>query len=161
MPKPTAILLGGDRYHHAEEAFAGVGPALEAAGLTVEYTTDPTWIDTDHLSDKRLLCMSHPGVLSAICCSRHNHPLELHTGIDHLASFDQGAGVSSSLMILKSISEICRLAYIEHIIDVSRFERPSRLCTKHVDAHRLWNPALVVGFQVGLVPTVRLHHRMH
>ncbi len=62
MPKPTAILLGGDRYHHAEEAFAGVGPALEAAGLTVEYTTDPTLIDADHLSGKRLLCILRDGM---------------------------------------------------------------------------------------------------
>ena len=62
MPKPTAILLGGDRYHHAEEAFAGVGPALEATGLTVEYTTDPTLIDADHLSGKRLLCILRDGM---------------------------------------------------------------------------------------------------
>jgi len=27
-----AVLLAGDRYHNADDAFAGVGPALEAAG---------------------------------------------------------------------------------------------------------------------------------
>ena len=35
-----AVLLAGDRYHSADDAFAGVGPALEASGLEVEYTTD-------------------------------------------------------------------------------------------------------------------------
>ena len=29
-----AVLLAGDRYHNANDAFAGVGPALEAAGAS-------------------------------------------------------------------------------------------------------------------------------
>ncbi|MCL4506977.1 MAG: ThuA domain-containing protein [Chloroflexi bacterium] len=32
-----AILLAGDRYHKADDAFAGVGPALESAGWAYEY----------------------------------------------------------------------------------------------------------------------------
>jgi len=62
MTKPDAILLGGDRYHKAEEAFAGVGPALEAAGLEVEYTTDYSKINADTLGDKKLLCILRDGM---------------------------------------------------------------------------------------------------
>ena len=36
----AALFLAGDRYHVADEAFAGVGPVLESAGLEVDYTTD-------------------------------------------------------------------------------------------------------------------------
>ena len=35
-----AVFLGGDRYHKAEEAHAGIGPVLEKAGLDVHYTDD-------------------------------------------------------------------------------------------------------------------------
>ena len=35
-----AVLLAGDRYHKAEDAFTGVGPVLETAGLDVAYATD-------------------------------------------------------------------------------------------------------------------------
>jgi type 1 glutamine amidotransferase len=62
MTKPDAILLGGDRYHKAEEAFAGVGPALEAAGLEVEYMTDYSKINADTLGDKKLLCILRDGM---------------------------------------------------------------------------------------------------
>ena len=57
-----AVLLGGDRYHKAEEAFAGIGPVLEAAGLQVEYTSDFTAIDQKLLADKRLLVILRDGM---------------------------------------------------------------------------------------------------
>lgn len=57
-----AVLLAGDRYHAAADAFQGVGPALEAAGLEVEYTTDFRSLDADLLSDKRLLAILRDGM---------------------------------------------------------------------------------------------------
>jgi hypothetical protein len=57
-----AILLAGDRYHRAEDAFAGVGPALEAAGLQVEYTADFAGLDHRTLSGKRLLAILRDGM---------------------------------------------------------------------------------------------------
>ena len=62
MAVSDAILLGGDRYHHAEDAFAGVGPALEAAGLTVDYTTDFASLDAEKLAGKKLLCILRDGM---------------------------------------------------------------------------------------------------
>ncbi len=58
-----AILLAGDRYHTAEDAFAGVGPALEAAGLKVLYTTDYAALNSDLLGGKRLLAILRDGML--------------------------------------------------------------------------------------------------
>lgn len=57
-----ALLLAGDRYHRAEDAFAGVGPALEAAGLRVEYTTDFTALGAAALEGKRLLAILRDGM---------------------------------------------------------------------------------------------------
>lgn len=57
-----ALLLAGDRYHRAEDAFEGVGAVLEAAGLTVEYTTDFAALDTGLLTGKRLLCILRDGM---------------------------------------------------------------------------------------------------
>lgn len=57
-----AILLAGDRYHRAEDAYAGVGPALEAAGLQVEYTTDFASLDRHTLEGKRLLVILRDGM---------------------------------------------------------------------------------------------------
>ncbi len=57
-----AILLAGDRYHRAEDAFAGVGPALEAAGLQVEYTADFAALDRRALEGKRLLAILRDGM---------------------------------------------------------------------------------------------------
>ena len=57
-----AILLAGDRYHKAEDAFAGVGPALESAGLDVEYTTDFECLDSKLLEGKRLLVILRDGM---------------------------------------------------------------------------------------------------
>jgi hypothetical protein len=57
-----AILLAGDRYHRAEDAFAGVGPALEAAGLQVEYTTDFAGLNRETLKGKRLLAILRDGM---------------------------------------------------------------------------------------------------
>lgn len=57
-----ALLLAGDRYHRAEDAFAGVGPALEAAGLQVEYTTDFVSLNRQALSGKRLLAILRDGM---------------------------------------------------------------------------------------------------
>lgn len=57
-----AILLAGDRYHRAEDAFAGVGPALEASGLQVEYTTDFAGLDAGALAGKRLLVILRDGM---------------------------------------------------------------------------------------------------
>ena len=58
-----AILLAGDRYHAAEYAFAGVGPALEAAGLSVHYTTDYSVLNADLLQGKRMLVILRDGML--------------------------------------------------------------------------------------------------
>ena len=57
-----ALLLAGDRYHRAEDAFAGVGPALEAAGLQVEYTTDFAALNRQTLQGKRLLVILRDGM---------------------------------------------------------------------------------------------------
>ncbi len=57
-----ALLLAGDRYHRAEDAFAGVGPALEGAGLQVEYTTDFAALDREALKGKRLLAILRDGM---------------------------------------------------------------------------------------------------
>ena len=58
-----AVLLAGDRYHSADDAFAGVGPALEAAGLEVEYTTDVRSLDADLLrGGMKLLAILRDGM---------------------------------------------------------------------------------------------------
>lgn len=57
-----ALLLAGDRYHRAEDAFAGVGPALEAAGLQVEYTADFAGLNRQTLEGKRLLVILRDGM---------------------------------------------------------------------------------------------------
>ncbi|MBI4553828.1 MAG: ThuA domain-containing protein [Candidatus Latescibacteria bacterium] len=62
MKKRDAILLAGDRYHHAEDAFRGVGPAMEAAGLVVEYTTDYAALNKEVLDGKRLLVILRDGM---------------------------------------------------------------------------------------------------
>jgi len=58
----NAVLLAGDRYHHAEDAFRGVGSAMEAVGLAVEYTTEYRALDTDLLRGKRLLVILRDGM---------------------------------------------------------------------------------------------------
>jgi hypothetical protein len=50
-----AVFLGGDRFHKAEEAHAGIGPILEAAGLRVHYTNDFASINADLLEGAKLL----------------------------------------------------------------------------------------------------------
>ena len=57
-----AVLLAGDRYHKAEDAFAGVGPALENAELRVQYTTDNVALNAQLLEGKRLLCILRDGM---------------------------------------------------------------------------------------------------
>ncbi len=59
----NAILLAGDRYHTPEDAFAGVGPALEAASLSVDATADYAALDADALRGKKLLCILRDGML--------------------------------------------------------------------------------------------------
>ena len=56
------FFLAGDRYHCADEAFAGVGPVLESAGLNVEYTTNIGRLNWDNLKDKRLLIIFRDGM---------------------------------------------------------------------------------------------------
>ena len=58
----AAILLAGDRYHRAEDAFAGVGPALEATGLQVEYTADFAGLNHQALQGKRLAAILRDGM---------------------------------------------------------------------------------------------------
>jgi type 1 glutamine amidotransferase len=57
-----AVMLAGDRYHKAEDAFAGVGPALESAGLRIQYTTDHASLSSELLEGKRLLCILRDGM---------------------------------------------------------------------------------------------------
>ncbi|MDA1298190.1 MAG: ThuA domain-containing protein [Chloroflexi bacterium] len=57
-----AVFLAGDRYHKAPEAFAGVGPVLEAAGLEVDFTDEFASIDTEKLAGKRLLVFLRDGM---------------------------------------------------------------------------------------------------
>ena len=57
-----ALFLAGDRYHVADEAFAGVGPVLESADLEVDYTTDFSSIDAHSLDGKRLLVFLRDGM---------------------------------------------------------------------------------------------------
>ena len=56
------FFLGGDRYHQAEVAFAGVGKTLEEVGLQVEYTTDCTSLHPDALAGKKLLVILRDGM---------------------------------------------------------------------------------------------------
>lgn len=62
MSESNAILLAGDRYHDADDAFRGIGPLMEEAGLRVEYTTDVRALNGDVLKDKRLLVMLRDGM---------------------------------------------------------------------------------------------------
>ena len=57
-----AVILGGDRYHKAEEAHQGIGPILEKAGLDVYYTDDFASIDADLLEGKKLLVFLRDGM---------------------------------------------------------------------------------------------------
>ena len=57
-----ALLLAGDRYHQAQDAFAGVVPALESVGLQVECTTDFQALSTESLRGKRLLAILRDGM---------------------------------------------------------------------------------------------------
>lgn len=57
-----AVFLGGDRYHKAEEAHAGIGPVLEKAGLSVHYTDDFASIDADLLEGVKLLVFLRDGM---------------------------------------------------------------------------------------------------
>lgn len=57
-----AVFLAGDRHHRADEAFAGVGPVLEKAGLTVDYTTDFASVDAGKLADAKLLVFLRDGM---------------------------------------------------------------------------------------------------
>lgn len=49
-----AVFLGGNRYHKAEEAHAGIGPVLEKAQLSVHYTDDYASIGLGRSTDSRL-----------------------------------------------------------------------------------------------------------
>jgi type 1 glutamine amidotransferase len=57
-----AVMLAGDRYHKAEEAFTGVGPVLKAAGLDTHTTTDFASIDAEMLKGKKLLVFHRDGM---------------------------------------------------------------------------------------------------
>lgn len=57
-----AVMLAGDRYHKAEEAFEGVGPILKAAGLDVDFTQDFASIDASKLAGKKLLVFHRDGM---------------------------------------------------------------------------------------------------
>jgi len=57
-----AVMLAGDRYHPAEDAFKGVGPILEKAGLTVDFTSDFASIDAGKLAGKKLLVFHRDGM---------------------------------------------------------------------------------------------------
>jgi type 1 glutamine amidotransferase len=57
-----AVFLGGDRFHKAEEAHAGIGPILEAAGLSAHYTNDFASINADLLDDANLLVFLRDGM---------------------------------------------------------------------------------------------------
>lgn len=56
------VMLAGDRYHPAEDAFKGVGKVLEAAGLDTHFTTDFASIDADLLKGKKLLVFHRDGM---------------------------------------------------------------------------------------------------
>ncbi len=57
-----AVFLGGDRYHKAEEAHAGIGPVLEKAGLVVHYTDEFASINADLLKGAKLLVFLRDGM---------------------------------------------------------------------------------------------------
>lgn len=57
-----SVMLAGDRYHDAKEAFAGVGPVLKAAGLDTEFTDEFASIDADKLVGKKLLVFHRDGM---------------------------------------------------------------------------------------------------
>ena len=57
-----AVFLGGDRYHKAEEAHAGIGPVLENAGLKVHYTSDFASLDADLFEGAKLLVILRDGM---------------------------------------------------------------------------------------------------
>ncbi len=57
-----AVMLAGDRYHKAEEAFEGVGKVLDSAGLETEFTDDFTSIGEEKLEGKKLLVFHRDGM---------------------------------------------------------------------------------------------------
>lgn len=56
------VMLAGDRYHPAEDAFTGVGKVLNAAGLDTHFTSDFASIDSDLLNGKKLLVFHRDGM---------------------------------------------------------------------------------------------------
>ena len=57
-----ALMLAGDRYHKAEDAFSGVGRVLKAAGLDVDFTTDFASVGKERLAGKKLLVFHRDGM---------------------------------------------------------------------------------------------------
>ncbi len=59
---PQALILAGDHYHNANDAFVGVGSAPEALGIRVHCTTDFAALGAAALADKDLLVILRDGV---------------------------------------------------------------------------------------------------
>jgi type 1 glutamine amidotransferase len=57
-----AIILAGDFYHKAPDAFEGIGPILREAGLAVTNSTDFAALGAAQLADKKLLVILRDGI---------------------------------------------------------------------------------------------------
>ena len=63
MTQPLrALILSGDRYHKAEDAFAGVGALLTEEGFEVTCLSDQTQLGAASLADKQLLVILRDGI---------------------------------------------------------------------------------------------------
>ena len=57
-----ALILAGDNYHNADDAFEGVGSVLKAEGLDVTCTTDFAGVGASMLADKALFVILRDGI---------------------------------------------------------------------------------------------------
>ncbi len=63
--KHRALILSGDHYHKADDAFVGIGEVLQGLGIEVATTADYTSLGRDSLADKDLLVILRDGVEGA------------------------------------------------------------------------------------------------
>jgi type 1 glutamine amidotransferase len=62
MGTAKALILAGDNYHDANDAFEGVGSVLRKEGIEVEYTTDFAALGREMLADKDLFVILRDGM---------------------------------------------------------------------------------------------------
>ena len=62
MKSVKALILAGDYYHKAEDAFEGVGSVLKDEGIEVDCTADFAAVGKEMLADKDLLVILRDGI---------------------------------------------------------------------------------------------------